>query len=368
MGGNAFGDVQTTRMSLEIYNQILDSIIDKLSQYLNLYPNLNPPDKTDFGDIDIIYTKKDSNIVIQNILKDIFNPSYIKVNGRTTSWIYEMDNLYYQIDMNHCVDNNLLNMYRFYYSYGDLGGIIGRLTSYYGLKFGHNGLFLHVFNSTIKQYKSENNNTQDIDLEELKSDITYTKGDIILTQDPESICEYLDFDYNKYKSGFSSNIEIYDWIIKSKLFNPDIFIRLNNEHRKRYKVRPFYQKFREYILGTNAEVLNAIDSEVNNNLQLEAIKYFNKIDELDNIIEQDRIRTIRKTKFNGKMLLELGIDQKQLNKIIYLMKKSLYLTLQNDITQNDTSDKLIEHNWNQWLDSHTHEEIYNWIKTYIEKN
>src|SRR5690606_34598649 len=136
------------------------------------------------------------------------------------------------------------------------------------------------------------------------------------------------------------NIEIYDWIIKSKLFNPDIFVRLNNEHRKRYKVRAFYQKFREYILGKDTQILDATESEVNKNLQLEAIKYFNKTGELDNIIEQDRIREIRKSKFNGKMLLDLGVDSKLINKTIYLMKKELYLNKESNISNELTDQNL----------------------------
>lgn len=353
MGGNAFDNIKINRMDIETYEQIKQIILDKLSPYLNLYPYLDPPDKKDFGDVDMVYIKKDSNIILTNLLKDIFNPIDIKINGRTTSWIYELNKLYYQIDFNHCSDDNLLSMFKFYFSYGDLGGIIGRLASYYCLKFGQNGLYLNLLDDTLKRYQSHSQYNED---EFNKSDIHSTKGVIILTSEPKLICEYLDLDWNKYTSGFSSNIEIYDWICKSKLFNPDIYVRLNNQHRKRYKIRPFYQEFRNYILN-NDPVLNASESELTINYQLEALIHFNKINELDKIIEEHNIKQKNKSKFNGKILIDLGIEPKLINQTTKILKEKLYQELKlNDI---------IEHNWNLWLESQSHEDIYNWIKNNI---
>jgi len=350
MGGNAFAHLKINRMNMDIYNQIKNDIINKLSKYviIEIAPEL--PDKLDFGDLDLIYLLKDTKINLVNTIKEIFNPVDIKINGRTISWVYELNELYYQIDCNKCPNETMLEMYKFYFSYSDLGGIIGRIASYYNLKYGFNGLFLHLSEDIVINH---NNNLKNI----TKYNNSY--GTVILNSNPRSICEYMDLDYDKYISGFNSNIEIYDWICNSKLFKPDIFVRLNTEHRKRIKVRPFYQKFREYILQSTP-VDNAIHSSTRSeiNLQLDAIKYFNKIDELNNIIEKICINQERKDKFNGKVLIDLGIEQIKITETIIYLKNQI-------LTHNEQQNLSIEQINNKWInfiDTHTKTEIYEWIK------
>jgi hypothetical protein len=89
--------------------------------------------------------------------KELFPVENVKEN---TDFIIRDDNLietksiqdYYQIDLIKC--KNLKNMIssKFYFSYGDLGGILGTILKYYGITFGSVGLWCNIKKETIKEY------------------------------------------------------------------------------------------------------------------------------------------------------------------------------------------------------------------------
>ena len=118
------------------------------------------PGKTDFGDIDIIYTQN-KDINIHNIVTTLFNPQEIVVNAHVLSFAFSFSQQctsdpvgcqvatkeYYQIDL---ISSDNLEMSKFYFSYGDIGMILGTILKHYNIKLGEMGLVIDVMDETVK--------------------------------------------------------------------------------------------------------------------------------------------------------------------------------------------------------------------------
>ena len=168
-------------------------------------------------------------------------------------------------------------MCKFYYSYGDLGNIIGRMTKYHGLKFGHEGLGVFITN---------------LDYIELSSD-------------PKSICEYLDLDWDRWIKGFESEEKIFKWITKSKLFVLNIFLgseESNYIHRHKIETRPMYGKWVKWLESQKLDLKN-----YRQDLTMEALEHFGKIDIYNQMVELKEKKEMLKNKFNGSKLIRAGI-------------------------------------------------------------
>jgi len=300
---------------------VKQKIIDDLSKILSLDFFFDVPGKTDFGDLDIIYINS-SEINIIDLLNEYYNPVDIVINGDVISWAFDLsimgigidENRYFQVDFIKCPNTDKIPMYKFYFSYGDLGSIIGRITNYYGLKFGQEGLWVNLMKTTVDSYL-EMNKDSSTSTTMTKIDQTQVTIRIYLSHDPSKICEYLDLDYSKWLDGFENKLQIFEWIGSTKLFDKTIFQTLNYEHRKRFSLRPFYGEFVRYIGIDSTDIVNCLpelshSGEIGINSQLEAIKYFSKLDIIDNEINQLRIKQNRSEKFNGRMIVQ---KMKELN-------------------------------------------------------
>ena len=113
-----------------------------------------------------------------------------------------------QVDFIKC--KNLINS-KYYYSYGDVGLIIGQIVNYYGLKFGHDGLFIKLTSKHIGY------NDDIADKLELSCDF-------------ESICKFFDLDFILW-GNFTSENQIFNWFSKSKYFTKNIFTNMNSKQR-----------------------------------------------------------------------------------------------------------------------------------------
>lgn len=283
MGGKAVKNV--TRKSKEEYQQIKTNVLEKFQlENVNIDFPIELSEKESFGDLDILYNE---SINMKEIIIKLFHPEEIVVNGDVISFNY--DN--FQIDMIKC---KYLEFAKFYFSYGDFGGIMGRIMNHYGFKFGHEGFWLNVY------------------LEKNQSvDETHSYGKIILTTDPKDFCKFIGLDYDKFFT-LTTITKIFEYIKSSKYFNPLIFETLNYDHNKRAKKRPMYISF----LNNINVITERGGTHINENLQLVGIKYFNKEDEYDQLFTNLKRKKEISTKFNGKILLDLGVNQKSIGFII----------------------------------------------------
>ena len=373
MGGHALKKVNASRIGLLQYNELKTDLYKQLSSKLELEFLIDVPNKIDFGDIDILYKYKSKNSFsnIIDIIKQTFNPIEIVPNGDVCSFAYQITSndgeiKYFQVDL---IKSTNLEMSKFYFSYGDLGGIIGRIAQYIGLKYGSAGLwvfpnsqtigeFLHLeqnleFTNNLKTQLKTQLNYDDVDLDAI---VKAQYSNIVLTSNPQIICEYLGLDYNKWIGGFISKNDIYEWIIESKFFNPTKFKVLNCAGMQRANKRPMYQDFLQYIFKDEPNfVIEKGNSNIN--LQLDTLEHFTKLKELEDMIIKVMDNLVRKHKFNGSKLIQLGIRDKQIPICIKEFKKKLGLgTNSNSVNE-----------FNNWLDLNDLTTIDNILKNFVNE-
>ena len=209
---------------------------------------LSYSDKDSFGDIDFL-----STITSDEFEKRIKNGLYSdkleivgKVkNGGITSYAirYKDDDGQwsepFQVDL---IKTNL-DEFEFaynYFSYNDLGNFIGRLAVIANLKFGFDGLF-------VKTYFDKHSNVT----ERKQNSVGYmeTKLDVDFYQ----ALELLGLSFERYKQGFKTLDEIFEFIAQGEYFNYEFFKveNLNSKQRQRDVKRPNFIKSLEYF--ENAE-------------------------------------------------------------------------------------------------------------------
>lgn len=144
MGGNALQHLGVRRISVAEMAKRLDDfeyIVDKINidDFIIHFP-MPLFGKTDYGDLDVIYTCDPKNIeTIRTKLIKEFKSKGFKKNGSVTSieWVgLQVDMIYAPLEEFDWTSN--------WYSHGDASAIKGRIYRYYNFKFGHNGLFYNI--------------------------------------------------------------------------------------------------------------------------------------------------------------------------------------------------------------------------------
>lgn len=215
MGGNAFKEkgIESKRLSKDEYDIFSGSFIRKLRK---LYPGfsfvvpLSYSSKESFGDLDIITTH-------QGDFSEIPNIQHRKVNGPCVSIL--IDN--FQIDLVRVPEDEYTTSW-YYYSYNDLGNLLGKIFHKFGLKYGHRGLTLPVREG-------------DHYLEE-----------IILSKDQDQIMRFIGLEaWWEDEKDFETLEEIYRYVESSPFFNPKIYQYsvLNSVNKIRDRTRSTYQGF-----------------------------------------------------------------------------------------------------------------------------
>jgi len=321
MGGNALKNVNTVRLNNQEYFHLKNQIMEALTlKKINVCGMLETPSKETFGDLDLLYCST-SEINMQEVVKDLFAPKEIVTNGDVISFDYTN----FQVDLIKCKNDQQMKMAHFYYSYGDFGAILGRITNFYGIKFGHCGLFINLFQNTILNTTSSTNEC-----------LPYK---INLSQEPKKICEFLHLDYEVYSKGFESTRDIFELICSSSFFKKEMFSELNRAYKKREKVRPMFQEFLDYLQLENDHSVVPIQ-----NLQLQAINFFDKQEELKTIKLKLERETIIKSKFNASMFMKFGLTGKKLGEAIGVFKKQIEEKYKKDFNEfvYDSSKDIIQ--------------------------
>ncbi len=185
----------------------------------------------------------------------------------------------------------------------DASNLIGKICHSLGFKLGHKGLVYPVNLSDCEQI-----------------------GDVFISSDRKEILEFLDLDYQKWEDNFDDAEELYNWIVKSKYFNPAQFQyeNLNHVSRIRDRKRPVYAGFIKWLQE------NPIQNEFvpgRNKAEYfwNALLFFDCADVLGKI--EDMINTRRDVKaankvFNGDLVREwTGLEGKELGSILTRFKE-----------------------------------------------
>lgn len=150
MGGNALKTVKTSRIDQQSYFQLKLHIMEQLRKDgFVLTDIIEVPNKESYGDLDLLYFHPDNQDIKIKVI-ELFSPQEIVSNGDVLSFDFKTEtNEYFQIDLIKCNSINQINFARFYFSYGDLGSILGRFCNYHGVKIGHRGFWIDVYENTM---------------------------------------------------------------------------------------------------------------------------------------------------------------------------------------------------------------------------
>lgn len=209
MGGNAFPTAsRLTAKQYEDLTKRIFSVLDQRKEIDVLIP-LSYRFKESFGDVDMIMESREvADEIIKSfgdsVLDKIYNPC-----GYNLLIVYDGINV--QVDLNLVGKGNLDSAF-WYFSYNDLGNLIGRIAHRQGLKFGHDGLWY--------TYRDPENETRVL-------------GEFLLTKDMMEAVEYLGFDADKYAAGFDSLEEMFLWVVESTYFEPSAYPLEHRNHKAR---------------------------------------------------------------------------------------------------------------------------------------
>lgn len=223
MGGNALKNCETRRLQKAEYLVLVERVINDLKNELS-EPNWdrrvkNIPyytSKEDFGDADILIDScmLPADWVDRMVKKWDSKETYS--NGDCVS--FEVDG--FQVDVIKSPSQEYEFAYN-YFSYNDLGNLIGRMAKKLGLKYGHDGLW-YVFRDGDQVVEN-----------------------ILISYDPKRVYEILGLEYRK---DFDTLEDIFEFVSSSWYFNPDIYLfeNLNHISRIRDRKRKTYNAFLQW--------------------------------------------------------------------------------------------------------------------------
>lgn len=317
MGGKAFPELNMIRLSADQYKEfslnILSTLHQKFPGYFNFIPSFRA--KESFGDLDLIFYHLNP-IDVHKLLGE---PPMVR-NGPATSFAIPVDyfveqyisDTYFQVDIIHV---RLVEMECAlgYFSYNDLGNLLGRIFHRAGFKLGHRGLSYIV--------RDEQNFSNAIQ-------------EIFLSHDWKTCLEFAGYDYEKWTHGFETLEDVFKYaasnsIVSQKMFRLD---QTNHQARVRDKKRKTYQEFLKWIeLPENQIPFDDVieKTELRRLFFEKAMNQFPHFkEEYKRIQELLQKRKLAKEKYNGKIVSELtGLMSKELGEFImsfeneYLLKR-----------------------------------------------
>lgn len=230
MGGNIFDN--TKRATKEEYFNIYIPEVSTLLYSVGITDFRIIPaigEKEDFGDLDIVVDNTPHTLSKIHKITEQFPSVY---NSDYVSFRYKD----FQVDLIRIPILSLDYSVK-YYSYNDLGNLVGRLAkANFGIKHGHLGLYFPQFSKDGMRILNNH----------------------LLSLDFNTILEMLQLDVNKYQQGFNTYKEMFDFVISSPFFIPEIFAfeNLNNKNRVRDRKRKTYNMFLKYLDTLNLPASN----------------------------------------------------------------------------------------------------------------
>lgn len=257
MGGNATKQFGTQRIDKVQYEQAVeqwllayeslfiydafDAVTSQLQPKIKVIPSyLN---KSEFGDIDFIVNNLPSDKSIEDYNKFLMRSHQIEIlgyvrNGVTISLAVKFHRIWeaptIQIDLIYQSNEDFDFAYN-YFSYNDLGNLIGRIAAVVGLKFGHDGLYLKgYFDASGKPADKHE---------------ALIKREVKLNYSFDEAIQMLGLDPARFHQGFNELEDIFEFVMSSPFFHKDWFLFENrtSDQRARDKKRKNYVAALEYF-------------------------------------------------------------------------------------------------------------------------
>lgn len=323
MGGNALRQTYTVRKPRVEYETIQSTVVSRLRNASIVVEIIySVPGKQDFGDLDLLVCASTS--LLRHVIITEFKPNEIVTHGGS---VISFDFESFQIDL---IQVDYIPMAQFYFSYGDMGHIIGKMMSVCKLKFGHTGLWLHL--------------TQDDNQE------VVVVPNVELSNDPGAICEFLGLDYSIWcRHSFANQFEVFNWVMTSKYFNRDVFYYDDLRHMSRAHKRPMLLEFYNYIGISPYQQIHG-HCLFQPNLQTHALHFFHKEAQVQQKLQDMEQKRELKNKFNGRMFLACGVAPKKVGEFIRRFQAS------------------IDTNFDEYLTNHSRDEIAQQVANFVHIN
>lgn len=295
MGGNIF---ESNRLDKQAY---LDLKVGLFRQLVGL--GLKGFDviksyysKEDFGDMDILVLDTPAN---REMLEGfVVNCQDSSKNSNVWSVLYNN----FQVDF-ILTDESHYDFSLNYFSWNDLGNLVGRVARKIGLKFGHNGLFYVLRDGTNKV------------------------ADVLVTNDFEEALEILDYSYERFDSGFKTPEDIYEFVATSGFFDPESFSLETRSHnaRVRDRKRKMYRGFLEWMENRTTKPGSQVDHcDKNTGVSRAMIASRSFTDRLVKVVSEHRQAKVISNKLDGKLVMRLtGLEGKELGAFMRFMKSHL---------------------------------------------
>lgn len=282
MGGNVFKNTHDVRrLEATEYFQMVEQIktlLSTLGLSLEYHDVQAIYSKESFGDMDVVVNTNDRNVIKlhKEFLEGLKLP--VSLNGDVLSFLYES----FQIDLLFIPEES----YEYacnYFAWNDLGNILGRLAKKMGVKHGHAGLFYVQRDGDV------------VVKEHLLSNSYYT------------IIDLLELDREPFDKGFTTTIEMFEWVASSPYFDPEIFKfeNLNHINRVRDRKRKTYNELLTWCSKFHANTKPSKEFPLKENRKEFVLNLFpfiaNAVFQLDLEISLKRQAAL---KFNGKIVMQ----------------------------------------------------------------
>lgn len=229
-------------------------------------------------------------------VKEELKPIEFVPNGDVFSFNYkdiQVDFIFSPIDDYEFAKN--------YFSFNDLGNFQERISSKMGFKFGHDGVWY------------------------VMRDGDYVIKEILVSNNYLFMIDYFGFDIGRYLYGFDELEDIFDYVISSKYFTPEIFLLENRNHiaRIRDRKRVSYQKLLLYIKDMpTGYVFESKEYYLNQMLNDSRFSDFKET--YESVLALHKVHKAAKEKYNGLVVSEVtGLTHKELGAFMSSFKKHI---------------------------------------------
>ena len=282
MGGDAL-PFPTQRLSPDRYKDVSQRLLALLSTHYALVCIPAPcPGKASYGDVDLL--------VAVPLADRPFEPEAqlgsraVYRNGPTLSFEFEG----HQADV-ISVSESTFDVARLFYSYGDVGMVVGMMLTAAGLKFGCKGLFLARAGHSQLQ----------------------------LSSDRGSILAWLGLSEAEWLAGFEDEQAVFAWLCSCRWFHPSLF-RTRPESwkhntRRALSARPMFVHFVQYVDSHTAADSNPTDRPTAAAMQANAVSVFGCDAAVAAQNAAEAKRHALKQRWNGVLVsARTGLEGKQL--------------------------------------------------------
>ena len=238
MGGNALKEYGSKRLPAERHAALSKQLENALNLLLQcagidgragMIPSYR--EKVDHGDIDVVLPSN-----LRAALNDDVIGGFLAAEMGTTVWPFITnggvvsygiplpEGGVFQVDLIYLPAQEVQFAVK-YFSWNDVGNLIGRIAHKMGLKFGHNGLHMPL---------RDGNNLFDT---------------VVVTRDFNKALTFLGFDAARWNQGFNNLEEIFAFVVANPRFTTKLYLLEERNHtaRVRDKKRPTYTKFLTWL-------------------------------------------------------------------------------------------------------------------------